>query len=87
MSTPPKLEYEVEDRCYVYTRGSTKPVPGMVLASFTTPYAVDTYYIIMLDDPNHAHFKVRNALQMSPADDAPPPISAVKIAPMADYRI
>lgn len=80
MSSKPKLTYEVEERCCIYLEVTKPPLSGMVLTSFTTPYALDTYYIIMIDDPDHPHFEVRNALNMAPAPDAPPPIHVNKAA-------
>lgn len=71
MSSSPKLSYEVRERCVITVDG--KSSPGRVIATFDTPYAIETQYIILLDDVQRPQFEVRDALRMSPDLDEPMP--------------
>lgn len=70
-----KMTYDVGDECWITVAGTATsgPMQGRVIASFLTPYAIETQYIIHLADPNHPNMEVRDALRMSGSPDVPPP--------------
>jgi hypothetical protein len=62
----PKLVYNQYDRCVILV--GDVPKVGCVIADFTTPHAIETQYIIQLDDVTHPNYEVRDALRMRAID-------------------
>ena len=67
-----KTQYELKDTCWItvgesaMVRGEVKR--GRVVATMNIPNHPTVYYVIELDDTDHLHLEVRDALLMRPEE-------------------